>query len=201
LWDDPAPRPLTTGFRPAYGIASLVAIMLYAAYGLLKVSGRVFLEAAPPQLEPDAIGQAMARETGVSQVHDLHDWELPRAFRRRTPGLRREEVAMLAAISPTYYAFLEQDRDVRPSRQVLDALARTLQLTAAERTHLHELHGGSAPDGVESTELLASAVSALVDRLDPCPTYVTGRRFMNPTISESAIASLPRSASGETPCE
>jgi len=54
---------------------------------------------------------------------------------------------MLAAISPTYYAFLEQGRDVRPPRQVLDALARTLQLTAAERTHLHELvHGGSAPD-------------------------------------------------------
>ncbi len=46
--------------------------MLYAAYGLLKASGRVFLEGAPPQLEPDAIGQAMARETGVSQVHDLH---------------------------------------------------------------------------------------------------------------------------------
>jgi len=103
---------------------------------------------------------------------------LPAGTRRRTPGLRREEVAMLAAISPTYYAFLEQGRDVRPSRQVLDALARTLRLTTAERSHIHELvHGGSAPDGVESTELLAPAVSALVDRLDPCPTYVTGRRF------------------------
>lgn len=103
---------------------------------------------------------------------------LPVGTRRRTPGLRREEVAMLAAISPTYYAFLEQGRDVRPSRQVLDALARTLRLTAVERTHLHELvHGDRAPEHLDGTETLAPAVSVLVDRLDPCPTYVTGRRF------------------------
>jgi len=106
------------------------------------------------------------------------DVGLPVGMRRRTPGLRREEVAMLAAISPTYYAFLEQGRDVRPSRQVLDALARTLRLTAAERAHIHELvHGDSTPEHLDGTETLAPAVSALVDRLDPCPTYVTGRRF------------------------
>jgi len=106
------------------------------------------------------------------------DVGLPVGTRRRTPGLRREEVAMLAAISPTYYAFLEQGRDVRPSRQVLDALARTLRLSAAERTHLHELvHGARAPDQLDGPETLAPAVSALVERLDPCPTYVTGRRF------------------------
>jgi len=106
------------------------------------------------------------------------DVGVPAGTRRRTPGLRREEVAMLAAISPTYYAFLEQARDVRPSRQVLDALARTLRLTAAERTHLHELvHGQPATYADDTSELLADAVSALVDRLDPCPAYVTGRRF------------------------
>lgn len=73
---------LTTGFRRADGIASLViaAIMLYAAYGLLKASGRVFLEAAPQGLDPDAIGQAMASESGVSQVHDLHVWEITSGF-------------------------------------------------------------------------------------------------------------------------
>lgn len=73
---------LITGFRRADGIASLViaAIMLYAAYGLLKASGRVFLEAAPQGLDPDAIGQAMARQTGVSQVHDLHVWEITSGF-------------------------------------------------------------------------------------------------------------------------
>jgi len=73
---------LTTGFRRADGIASLViaAIMLYAAYGLLKASGRVFLEAAPQGLNPDAIGNAMASQTGVSQVHDLHVWEITSGF-------------------------------------------------------------------------------------------------------------------------
>jgi transcriptional regulator with XRE-family HTH domain len=106
------------------------------------------------------------------------DVGLPAGSRRRTSGLRREEVALLAAISPTYYAFLEQGRDVRPSRQVLDALASALRLEPAERLHLHELvHGGPPPDQSHSAETLAPAVAALVDRLDPHPTYVTGRRW------------------------
>src|SRR3954468_159304 len=67
------------------------------------------------------------------------DFGLPPGTRRRTRGLRREEVARLAAISPTYYTFLEQGRDLRPSAQVLDALAVALRLTAAERAHLHVL--------------------------------------------------------------
>jgi transcriptional regulator with XRE-family HTH domain len=106
------------------------------------------------------------------------DVGLPAGTRRRTPGLRREEVAMLAAISPTYYTFLEQGRELRPSRQVLDALARALQLAPAERAHLHQLiHGGSVEALRDAPESLAPAVAALVDRLDPHPTYVTGRRF------------------------
>jgi len=106
------------------------------------------------------------------------DVGLPPGTRRRTRGLRREEVALLAAISPTYYAFLEQGREVRPSRQVLDALAKALRLDAAERAHVHELVHGAAPrDGGGAGETLAPAVAALVDRLDPCPTYVTGRRW------------------------
>ena len=106
------------------------------------------------------------------------DVGLPAGARRRTQGLRREEVAHLASISTTYYTFLEQGRDVRPSRQVLDALARALRLSPAERAHLHELaHGHPAPTAPRMAETLAPAVFALVDRLDPYPTYVTGRRF------------------------
>jgi transcriptional regulator with XRE-family HTH domain len=98
--------------------------------------------------------------------------------RRRTPGLRREEVAMLAAISATYYAFLEQGREVRPSRHVLDSLAQALQLSPAERAHVHELvYGEHAAAAHGVAETAAPAVVALVDRLDPHPTYVTGRRF------------------------
>lgn len=106
------------------------------------------------------------------------DVGLPAGARRRTRGLRREEVAQLAAISTTYYTFLEQGRDVHPSIQVLDALARVLRLSPGERAHLHELaHGNPAPIPGGTAEVLAPSVAALVQRLDPYPTYVTGRRF------------------------
>jgi cobalt-zinc-cadmium efflux system protein len=63
-------------------MASLVvaAIMLYAAYGLLKSSGRVFLEAAPAGLDPEFIGRTMAGRPGVAEVHDLHVWEVTSGF-------------------------------------------------------------------------------------------------------------------------
>jgi len=73
---------LITGFHRADGIASLIiaAIMLHAAYGLLRDSGRVFLEAAPKGLDPDQIGQAMIDQAGVTEVHDLHVWEVTSGF-------------------------------------------------------------------------------------------------------------------------
>jgi cobalt-zinc-cadmium efflux system protein len=71
-----------TGFDRADGIASLIiaAIMLRAAYGLLVESGRVFLEAAPRGIDPDAIGRALAEQPGVFEVHDLHVWEVTSGF-------------------------------------------------------------------------------------------------------------------------
>jgi cobalt-zinc-cadmium efflux system protein len=73
---------LATGFRRADGIASLVvaAVMLRAAYQLLKASGRVFLEAAPQGVDPEAIGRALVAEPGVCEVHDLHVWEITSGF-------------------------------------------------------------------------------------------------------------------------
>jgi len=73
---------LTTSFGRADAIASLViaAIMLKAAYGLLRDSGRVFLEAAPKGLDPDAIGQSMLSREGVREVHDLHVWQVTSGF-------------------------------------------------------------------------------------------------------------------------
>jgi cobalt-zinc-cadmium efflux system protein len=73
---------LITGFRRADGIASLViaAIMLQAAYGLLRASGRVFLEAAPEDVDVGELGQAMAAIPGVREVHDLHVWEVSSGF-------------------------------------------------------------------------------------------------------------------------
>jgi cobalt-zinc-cadmium efflux system protein len=69
---------LIWGFDRADGIASLLiaALMFWAAYGLLRESGRVFMEAAPKGLDPEAIGEALLHEAGVVEVHDLHVWEV-----------------------------------------------------------------------------------------------------------------------------
>jgi cobalt-zinc-cadmium efflux system protein len=73
---------LATGFHRADGIASLLvaAIMLRAAYGLLRDSGRIFLEASPEGLDPDAIGRALVGVAGIVEVHDLHVWEVTSGF-------------------------------------------------------------------------------------------------------------------------
>jgi cobalt-zinc-cadmium efflux system protein len=73
---------LTTGFDRADGIASLLvaALMLYAAYGLLKDSGRVLLEAAPEGMNVKEIGEAIARHPHVESLHDLHVWEVSSGF-------------------------------------------------------------------------------------------------------------------------
>jgi transcriptional regulator with XRE-family HTH domain len=107
------------------------------------------------------------------------DVGLPPGRRRRTPGLRREEVAQLASISATYYALLEQGRAPHPSPLVLDALATALCLVPSERAYLQALAAGehSATPAADGRETLAPGVAELVARLDPHPTYVTGRRW------------------------
>jgi cobalt-zinc-cadmium efflux system protein len=69
---------LIWGFERADGVASLLiaALMLWASYGLLRDSGRIFMEAAPPGLDPELIGKTLAAEDGVVEVHDLHVWEV-----------------------------------------------------------------------------------------------------------------------------
>jgi cobalt-zinc-cadmium efflux system protein len=73
---------IATGFDRADAIASLLiaALMLHAAYGLLKASARVFMEAAPAGLDPTEIGRALASQPGVVEVHDLHVWEVTSGF-------------------------------------------------------------------------------------------------------------------------
>ena len=106
------------------------------------------------------------------------DVGLPAGSRRRTAGLRREEVAQLAGVSATYYTFLEQGRDVRPSRQVVAALAGALRLSPAERAHLFQLAGiPLAADDQDLVETVDPVVGTLVSRLDPFPAYVKGGRW------------------------
>lgn len=90
---------------------------------------------------------------------------LPTAARRRTPGLRREEVALLAGVSVDYYSRLEQARGPSPSRQVLAALARALRLTDDERDHLFRLAGEPAPEPQARSRHLRPGVLHLLDRL------------------------------------
>jgi transcriptional regulator with XRE-family HTH domain len=92
-------------------------------------------------------------------------------LRRRTPGLRREEVASLSGVSVTWYTWLEQARDITVSRQVLESLARALRLSQAERQHLFSLAG--EPLSAERTVAPPSpALQRLVDVLNPNPAYL-----------------------------
>jgi transcriptional regulator with XRE-family HTH domain len=109
---------------------------------------------------------------------------IPSSGRRRTPGLRREELAVLAGVSVDYIVRLEQGRDTRPSGSVLAALAQALRLSDDERVHLKRLAAiNSAPElcpsgaiGAEPPEVPAT-VRALVDRLDPTPAFVISAWF------------------------
>src|SRR5215472_7722159 len=80
------------------------------------------------------------------------DVGLPPGLRRRTPGLRREEIAQLANIGTSWYVWLEQGRDVHPSAQVLESLAQALRLTANERRHLFLLAGQALPPHIFPSE-------------------------------------------------
>lgn len=97
------------------------------------------------------------------------------AARRRTRGLRREEVAERAGISTDWYVRLEQGRAVKPSHQTVEALARALQLNAQDHAHLRRLVGHAAGAAWER-ETVPPTLRKIVQRL-PDPAYVTGRRW------------------------
>ncbi|GAA1950376.1 helix-turn-helix transcriptional regulator [Kitasatospora viridis] len=92
--------------------------------------------------------------------------------RRRTPGLRREEVALLSGMSPDYYVRLEQARGPQPSTQLLGALARALKLTEDERDHLYLLGGHQPPAAAPVGPQIAPAVRYLLDQLTDTPVQV-----------------------------
>ena len=101
--------------------------------------------------------------------------------RRRTAGLRRSEVAFLAGLSTSWYANLERGRDVRPSRTVLDSLARAMRMTEDERRHMHALvHGRENDDGRLTPDATAATMAVQLVRLadhSPYPVYACNRYF------------------------
>jgi len=102
---------------------------------------------------------------------------LPPGRRRRTPGLRREEVAQLAAVGVTWYTWLEQARDIQVSGQVADAIARALMLDRVERRHLFTLAGATDPHPYLDCPGMSSATRLMVDQLEPLPTAVVNSRY------------------------
>ena len=104
---------------------------------------------------------------------------LPRVGRRRTPGLRREEVAQLAEVGVTWYTWLEQGRPIQASARSLGAIAVALQCSAAETRHLFALAGLGEPVAphAPSCERLSTASRILLDQLDPLPALIQNARF------------------------
>ncbi|GAA0253220.1 helix-turn-helix transcriptional regulator [Cryptosporangium japonicum] len=114
------------------------------------------------------------------------DVGLPDTGRRRTPGLRREELAMLAGVGVSWYTWLEQGRDIRVSDAVLDAIGAVLRLDAAERDHLFRLAGLVAPPRVERPAPLSPELLRLLDAWAPRPAYVRDRHWNFVAVNETA---------------
>lgn len=118
-----------------------------------------FLKSRRERLRPDDVG-------------------LPNGNRRRTPGLRRDEVAQLAGIGVTWYTWLEQGREVRPSYEVLLAIARTLKLDDAERRYLFDLAGRQLRDGYRlKPRQPGEAMLRMLNRAVNQPAYILGPRW------------------------
>jgi transcriptional regulator with XRE-family HTH domain len=103
------------------------------------------------------------------------DVGLPRGPRRRTPGLRREEVAALAAMSTDYYSRLEGGRGPQPSEAMLAAISRALHLTTAEHDHLFILAGQGVPVRATRTDHVSPGLLRIMDRLADTPAVVLNR--------------------------
>ena len=117
-----------------------------------------FLKARRAQLSPEEFG-------------------MPAGSRRRTPGLRREEVALLAGVGVTWYTWLEQGRQINASAQVLDAVARTLRLDQAERWHLYRLAEATPLKSVCAPSEIPASIREIVTSLDPLPASLINSRY------------------------
>jgi transcriptional regulator with XRE-family HTH domain len=156
--------------------------------------GVILVSKAPPKQASETNGNgsaALSEGDGAPRRAELADFlrnrrealrpedvGLPPGGRRRTPGLRREEVAQLSGVGTTWYTWLEQGRDVRASASVLEAIAGALDLTPAERSHLILLgRGEEVPVERAPKEELHPTIRKLVENLGPNPACITGRRF------------------------
>lgn len=120
-------------------------------------------------MDQSGLATFLRRRREVLQPDDVG---VPPGQRRRTPGLRREEVAALCGMSTDYYSRLERGRGPQPSEQMITAIARGLRLTLDERDHLFVLAGHNAPARTTRDDHVNAGMMRILDRLDP---YFAGR--------------------------
>jgi len=118
------------------------------------------------------------------------DVGLPRGPRRRTGGLRREEVAALSGMSADYYSRIEQQRGPTPSEQMLAALARGLHLSLDERDHLFQLAGHPTPQRTLRDDHISPGVLRIIDRLEDTPAMIISRNGETLRQTRMAVALL-----------
>jgi transcriptional regulator with XRE-family HTH domain len=138
-------------------MATVVPLPEVGADELRRRELGAFLRSRRERISPEEVG-----------LHSLR--------RRRTPGLRREEVAQLAGVGVTWYTWLEQGRDIRASAQVLDAVARTLRFDPHERVHLFTLAGAADTAIADECQTLPPTAQLLLDRLEPFPAVIVNAR-------------------------
>jgi transcriptional regulator with XRE-family HTH domain len=146
----------------------------------------------------DRAGDALSAYLRARRTMVLpEDVGLPAGGRRRVPGLRREEVALLAGISPDYYVRLEQGRGHRPSREVLNAIAAALGLDGPATSHLHRLATAAPVRGPRRTEQVPTGIRHLLRSLEATLPAFVQNRFMDVLASNRlAVAVSPSFAVG-----
>lgn len=121
------------------------------------------------RMDRDTLANFLRRRREALSPSDVG---LPSGAGRRTPGLRREEVAQISGMSVDYYARLEQRRSPQPSTNVLSALARTLRLSGDERDYLYRMAGHRAPDCSAPSSFVRPVLIHLLTQLDDCAAFV-----------------------------
>ncbi|WP_055588512.1 helix-turn-helix transcriptional regulator [Streptacidiphilus griseoplanus] len=159
----------------------------------MSVTGKTPTPAATPRKRAELTAFLKARRARIAP----EDVGLPPGLRRRTPGLRREEVAQLSGVGVTWYTWLEQGRPINASEQVLDAIARTLRLDRAERDHLFRL-ADSAPGRQQPFEdcPLDPELAVILEALDPLPAVIYSARYDVMMNNRAYGALFPRIGSG-----
>ena len=137
---------------------------------------RQFLHPGPPRRDTELVDRAQLADFLRTRREALQpeDVGLPRGPRRRTGGLRREEVAALCGMSADYYSRIEQQRGPHPSEQMLAAIARGLHLSLDERDHLFRIAGHAAPRRVHRADHINPGIMRILDRLSDTPAQVMG---------------------------